>query len=131
MAILAIIVGSLLPGDSSALHAISLLHVNDKVQHFLAYAALACFPAFTARGSAAIKAALGIIALGILMEFLQRLIPGRSCDILDALSNAGGVCCGLALGSLLQVMPFPSVTVIYRSGGRSVNRSTRVLGLGQ
>ncbi len=104
LAVLIVIIGSLLPGGSAPLHALSLLHVSDKVQHFLAYAALACLPAWMASRPPALRLGCGLLALGILLELLQSLIPGRTCDFWDGLSDAGGILTGLLLGASVAVL---------------------------
>ena len=101
LATLVVIAGSLLPGGSAALHAISLLHVNDKAQHFLAYAVLAWFAAWMESRPTAWGVCLRLAGLGVLLELLQLLVPGRSCDLADAAADLGGVFCGLILGTAL------------------------------
>ena len=104
LATLVVIAGSLLPGGSAALRAISLLHVSDKAQHFLAYAVLAWFAAWMEKRPTALAACLRLAGLGILLELLQFLVPGRSCDLADAAADLGGVFCGLILGTALGAL---------------------------
>jgi VanZ family protein len=104
VAILAVIAGSLLPGGSAPLHALSLLHVNDKAQHFLAYAALACLPLWLPVRPSAWKVGLWMLALGVLLEILQSFVPGRACDLLDGLADAAGVIIGLLFGASVAVL---------------------------
>jgi VanZ family protein len=94
LAVAVVIVGSLLPGGSPALHAIALLHISDKLQHFLAYMALAWFPAWLDSRSAAAAACGKLVTMGVALELLQTLVPGRSCELRDALADLGGVLCG-------------------------------------
>lgn len=94
IAILLVVGGSLLPGNSTEMRAVSALHVNDKLLHFLAYAVLACLAAWIESRPAALVACLGLVALGILMEFLQIAVPGRSCELLDGVADTGGVLFG-------------------------------------
>ncbi len=104
LAVLAVIVGSLVPGGSAPLHALSLLRVNDKMQHFVAYAVLACLSAWMASRPFALRTGLWLVALGALLEILQLLVPGRSCDWLDGLSDAAGVATGALFGECCAVL---------------------------
>src|SRR5260370_40886731 len=114
LAILAVVIGSLLPGGSPALRAISLLHINDKVQHFLAYAVLASFPAWMDSRPPPLATCLKLAAMGIVLELLQRLVPGRSCEFLDCLADLGGVLFGFAVSAALAAAY--SRTRIMRTG---------------
>jgi len=97
LAILAVVIGSLLPGGSPALRALGLLHVNDKVQHFAAYMVLAWFPVWLGSRPAAMAACLKLIGLGIALELAQLAVPGRSCEFMDAMADLGGVLCGFGV----------------------------------
>ena len=70
--------------------------------HFAAYAVLAFLPALHERWPALTAALLGAIALGVLLEFLQRLSPGRNFEVADMVADAGGVLCGLILALPLR-----------------------------
>lgn len=73
---------------------------SDKLGHFLAYATLSAWAVliFRTRRAQAL-AALGLIALGIGLEFAQaQLTTMRLGDPRDALANTLGVLAGLALG---------------------------------
>ena len=59
MAILAVIIGSLLPADSPTMRALELLDVNDKVEHFAAYSLLAFLPVVHERWKFIVAAAMG------------------------------------------------------------------------
>lgn len=88
----ALLVGalSLVPGG-----ALPPTHVSDKVEHFLAYAALGLVGVATARnGNRAALTILGIIAFGVAIEFLQMLAPGRYAEFGDALADAAGAVIG-------------------------------------
>jgi VanZ family protein len=74
----------------------------DKIGHWFGYTVLSAYAAMlfgTRRGVA--LAALGLCLFGAAIEGLQALVPWRSTDLLDGLSNAGGV----ALGALLWFTP--------------------------
>ncbi len=101
LAIVVVIFGSLLPGDSLPIRELALLHISDKIEHFAAYAVLAFLPAIHERRKAVIAVGLAVIALGVLLEFVQ--IPvGRDFEIGDMVADAAGVGVGLALGWMLR-----------------------------
>jgi VanZ family protein len=102
--VVAVILGSLLPGGSVPLRALSLLHMNDKVQHFLAYAVLACLPAWMASRPSLPRCGLYLLALGLLLEIFQSFVPGRSCDLLDGLSDTAGIVIGGLFGASCAVL---------------------------
>lgn len=65
--------------------------VSDKVQHFVAYFALALL-AFAAWGRRSLRVGLAVLTFGLLIEVLQGLEHvGRSASALDGLADAGGV----------------------------------------
>lgn len=101
LAIAAVVAGSLLPGNSTPLQWIGMFHVNDKAQHFLAYAVLAWFPAWLYSRAAALGTCGMLFALGVLLEIAQAAVPGRSCELADALADLAGVLSGFAVSSAL------------------------------
>ena len=103
LAIAAVVVGSLLPGSSPVLGWIGMLHVNDKAEHFLAYAVLASFPAWLYSRSTALGTCGMLFTLGVLLEIVQAAVPGRSCELGDALADLAGVVSGFAVSSVLAV----------------------------
>ena len=75
---------------------------GDKLAHFLAYSWLMLWFCQLYVGSARRWAlALGFIALGVSLEFLQTFTPTRSYDLLDMLANSAGV----LFGALLAITP--------------------------
>lgn len=72
----------------------------DKLEHFLAYAALAAGAAMLfARRGLQLLVALALVALGVGLEFAQgALVASRQADALDALANALGALAGWSLG---------------------------------
>jgi VanZ family protein len=71
--------------------------INDKVLHFFAYFGLAGLAAAALKGRpGTFRAVLGLIALGIVLEFVQGAV-GRDESAYDALANA----CGAVLGGML------------------------------
>jgi VanZ family protein len=92
-----VIVGSLLPASSPAIRALDQLQVSDKLLHFAAYAVLAFLPALHERWPVLTAALASAILLGVLLEFAQRLSPGRNFETADMVADACGVLCGLIL----------------------------------
>lgn len=71
---------------------------TDKVEHFIAYAALAAGAVqLFARRLSLLSACIGLALLGIALEYAQgRMGLGRAMDVRDALANTLGVLAGLA-----------------------------------
>lgn len=94
LAIAVVVVVSLIPAPSLA----ELPAGSDKVEHFLAYWVLAvCAVQLFARWPALLGAGLGLVLLGIGLEYAQgALTETRLMDRLDALANTLGVIAGLA-----------------------------------
>lgn len=93
LAIAVVVAGSLLPGKD-----LPAVPINDKVEHFLAYAVLSASAVqlFARRLSWAVVAVLFVL-MGIGLEFLQaKMALGRMLDRADALANTIGVLLGLA-----------------------------------
>ena len=96
-----VVVGSLLPAASPVIVAVGRVHISLKVLHFCAYTSLALMALVAIRRrSAAVLAALAMILLGVALEFGQKLVPGRSCEIRDMVINGAGVLTGIAIGIL-------------------------------
>jgi VanZ family protein len=94
-----VVVGSLVPAASPVIVAIGRLHISLKVLHFCGYTSLALIALVAVRRrSAAVLAALAMILLGVALEFGQKLVPGRSCEIRDMFINGVGVLTGIAIG---------------------------------
>jgi len=95
----AVIIGSLLPGASPVIRAISMLPVSDKMLHFGAYLLLSTLAALGQRGwRTAILFALSLAVLGGALELAQHLVPGRTPELADEAANVFGVLCGLVIG---------------------------------
>ena len=74
--------------------------ISDKIEHFLAYFALAAAGAAGFQGHRdRLVIIFSLIALGILMEFGQMVSPGRDASVGDAIANTLGVLCGVTAGS--------------------------------
>jgi|SRR6266853_3274358 len=98
-----IIIGSLLPDTSLPMQALDRLHLNDRLEHFVAYFAAVLIQTTTLRSwTRSTAVALSMIALGVVLELLQNFSPGRTPDIFDALSDTLGVLTGTALGLALR-----------------------------
>jgi VanZ family protein len=102
---LIVIVGSLLPARSAAMESLARLPVNDKVEHFGAYAVLAFLPALHRRGRALSAFLISTLVLGIALEFGQFYSPGRSFDLWDMAADAGGTIAGLCVALLFRNLP--------------------------
>jgi VanZ family protein len=91
--VVAVVVASLMPGDSGPD-----VGKLDKLGHMLAYAALAAwFGGLLARGRYW-AVALGLALLGIGLEVLQETVArNRTGDPNDVLANVAGIGAGLAL----------------------------------
>jgi VanZ family protein len=89
-----VITGSLLPGDN-----LPSVPVGDKVEHFTAYFGLTILPPLFLGTKRWIYASpFLMVLLGICMEIAQIWIPGRTCDIMDALANSIGAAVGFPAG---------------------------------
>lgn len=82
--VLAVTVLSLIP--------LELPEGGDKWSHLFAYGALMLW--FSMLHSGRARVALGLVAMGIVIEFLQGQTGYRSFDVLDMLANALGVLAG-------------------------------------
>ncbi|HYL93858.1 MAG TPA: VanZ family protein [Alphaproteobacteria bacterium] len=97
MAIFIVVVGSLLPANSLPMRVLGRLHINDKLEHFGAYAVLAFLPAIHERRGFIIATALGAVALGVALEFGQLFLGWRTFEIGDMIADAVGVSFGLSV----------------------------------
>ncbi len=98
IAVIAIVAASLLPAEE-----LPSLDIWDKLEHVLAYSLLAVLGALAWAGRARATAVLGIslVAMGIVLELLQSLVPGRYTDPADALANLIGTLAGLSATAAL------------------------------
>jgi VanZ family protein len=85
-----------MPGNFAPMQALNRLNLSDKLEHFSAYFVLAVIPALTERTPVRIVIAIGLIALGVTLEFLQ-IFTGRDFEVNDMIANT----CGVALGMLV------------------------------
>jgi len=96
--VLAVVIGSLLPGDSLAIRTLEHLEVSDKIEHFAIYTAVVFLPAIHERWKFVWAVALCTVAMGISLEFGQLYSSGRSFEVADMIADALGVCFGLVIG---------------------------------
>ncbi len=72
---------------------------NDKLLHFIAYGLMSGgFALLLRRWPTRLWAALGVVAYGVLLEYLQGLTGYRLFDPADMLANGVGAVAGLVLG---------------------------------
>lgn len=103
LAVVVVCVGSVLP--ASTLHNLHYdrLAPNDKLVHFLGYTTLALIPVVLLEvAGLGVALAASMIPLGIVLEFLQRLIPGRGFEAADMVANACGVATGIVAALVLR-----------------------------
>jgi VanZ family protein len=96
-----IVVVSLLPAEE-----LPSLGLWDKLEHALAYAVVAALGGLAWAGRSRAWAAIGVflVLLGIVLEVLQSMVPGRSTDPADAVANLIGTLIGLgAIAALGQI----------------------------
>lgn len=104
----AVIVGELSPSSSSLMKTVASAHVPDKVLHFSAYLVLALLPGLTESRFARLAATgVGVMAMGVILEFLQKLVPGRAFELLDMVANNLGVLCGMLLSLVPRLVSKP------------------------
>jgi VanZ family protein len=101
------------------------LSFQDLITHFSVYGALAAMASMAvhSRGNA-IRALIGLIALGAMLEILQSF-TSREASFLDAIANAAGVLCGGFLGRAI-VEPLHRRYVLGSQGNR--NKRQKSLG---
>jgi VanZ family protein len=76
---------------------------GDKLAHFLAYTALTYWFSQFYFHSTRLAYALGFVAMGIGLEFVQGALGYRSFELADMAANALGVLCGLAAARLVRL----------------------------
>ena len=86
---------SLAPSDSTPKRTMDALNVSDKLLHFVAYFVLMLLPALHETRLSTALHAVGIVALGITVEFLQSPLAGRPFDAGDVVANLAGVLAAL------------------------------------
>jgi VanZ family protein len=87
---------SLLPASSPPLKA--MIHGDDKLEHFAAYAVLTFLPSLHERPKILICIALAVMAMGIGLEFGQLLSEGRRFEVEDMVADSYGLLAGIIVG---------------------------------
>ena len=96
--VLLVVIGSLLPAATLVRLHYDAIAPNDKVVHFLGYTVLALLPvALLELTGLGVALAASMIPMGVLLEFLQRLVPGRSYEVADMVADSLGVFSGILL----------------------------------
>lgn len=107
VALLAIVsVAALAPGAEAPS-----LGVGDKLDHLLAFVALAVAAALSwpAGRARALAAGVGLLAYGAFIELAQTRVPGRHGDVVDLAVDAAGIALGLAVvHGLRSAWPAPN-----------------------
>jgi len=89
---------------------------GDKVEHVLAYGALMFwFCQLFASRRAQIGCAIGFVALGVGLEFVQGALGYRTYDEADMLANTVGVIAGWALARATGSQVFARIERLLRS----------------
>jgi VanZ family protein len=97
----AIVVFSLVPARE-----LPTLGLWDKLEHALSYAFVAVLGVVGWGGRARTRAVLAgmLISLGVILELLQSMVPGRLTDVADVTANIVGVVVGFGvLASLTRI----------------------------
>lgn len=107
-------------------------HVSDKSLHFLGYLVLVYLFWFAVRGDAKVNwrtvwpwLILAIVGVyGVLDEWTQNFVGGRSCDLQDFLADVAGTVTGLTLFSVVTFWPAGLlVTAIVIFGMTNITRA--------
>ncbi len=80
------------------------LGIGDKIDHLMAFVALACTAALSLRAGPcqAVQAALGLLAYGSFIELVQTQLPTRTGDWADVMADSLGIAAGLLMVMLLR-----------------------------
>jgi len=73
------------------------VQINDKVGHFIGYGVLSCntFMVFCFKNKAiTLQLLFALIAIGVILEWVQGFVPAREVSALDVVANAIGVALG-------------------------------------
>jgi len=109
-ALAAVIVGSVLPAQSAAMGLIDRAGINDKVEHFTAYALLAALPSLDRFRCRRLRVTIVFLfLLGALLELAQLFSPGRTCDWHDLLANSFGILAGVVLVRMSKPRTAPAL----------------------
>lgn len=112
-----VIAGELLPGNSAPMTALSDSGVSDIAMHFAAYSLLGFVPALGLRVRTVVLCLFLGQVVGVALEFGQAFVPGRSCDLNDAIANGVGLLAGTLCAGLIRAR-LTKVQRLRRRGGR-------------
>jgi VanZ family protein len=102
-AVLLVVIGSLLPAATLMRLHYDSIAPNDKIVHFMGYTVLAVVPvALLELLGVGVALAASMIPMGILLEFLQRLVPGRTYEVADMVADSLGVFSGILLALCIR-----------------------------
>jgi VanZ family protein len=76
------------------------IHVNDKLGHTLAYLTLMISAGISFVQRKKLFLASLLFMYGLMIEFIQGLIPGRTSSVYDLLANSTGIILGFAILSI-------------------------------
>ena len=76
--------------------------LSDKFGYFAAYAVPAFLPVVHESVSRALRMVGFALALGIALEFLQKLTPSRSFEVADMAADVAGLAAGAFVGVVLR-----------------------------
>lgn len=93
-----VVSGEVLPGTSPPMRWVSSTGISDKVLHYGAYTLLAGIPTLGFPGVVGVLCAMAMIPLGVVLEFIQKAVPGRGFELGDITANTLGVLTGVAAG---------------------------------
>lgn len=100
LALIAVVVGSLLPGVN-----FSPQNNSDKIVHFLAYFGMSFLSSIAfKRLYKKLLFALMLLIVGVLIELGQNFIPSRSASMADIAANSLGIFCGILLSYIIYVV---------------------------
>jgi hypothetical protein len=94
-------IGSLLPDNSLPIRALYRLNISDQIQHVAAYAVLAFLPVIHERPRVLGAIIIGLIGLGVLLEFGQ-MLESRDFEIGDMVGDTAGVFVGIVAAAPLR-----------------------------
>lgn len=101
-ALIGVVTGELSPASSVLMRFVASTGVSDKLLHFGAYTLLAFIPVLAFRLRTGLLCAVSMVALGVALEYAQRLVPGRSYEVADMIANTLGVVAGLSVALLAR-----------------------------
>jgi len=93
-----VVAGELIPGTSPPMRWVSSTGISDRLLHCGAYTLLAGIPVLGFAQARGVLWALALMPVGVVLEFLQNVVPGRSFELGDITANTLGVLAGIAAG---------------------------------